>query len=350
MALPFNPNRLSRAEMQRWVALLGIRGTCGPWTVCRNGKLRKRRCADLEGYRTAASREPNRRNGTDFGYTSTVGKALRHALPDQLKPYGTPELRGRFTGALRRIVDQDIARPRGRRRLVAAHLAAFTGFSFNPAAPLPLNLRTGCTLTRVLADGTLALSLPALPSVPTSGVPARATHYGLSVGFALLDPVTGTARAVKLTGLPAPHPLHAPAPAAALPARCLAFNAAPTSTELAIIVIGLCYYEQRAGRLVLIPAPTAPLTVAYAGAIAPGSSARKPLRQTRPTLRRRRERLNQFVSSNSAPVTRSASFLLRVASLARTPSWSRHIPGPLPTIHAPSGRFRAPPKPLTPWF
>lgn len=278
----------SRAEMQRWVALLGIRGTFGCWTVCKNGRLRERRCSDMEGYLNDASREPNRLNGTDFGYTSAIGKALRHALPGLLQPYGTPALRGRFTGALRRIVDLDTTRPRGQRRLEAAHLATLKGFSFNPAAPVPANLRPGCTLTHVLLDGTLALSLPKLPPTPTYGVPARATHYGLSVGFTLLDPATSTARAVELTGIPSPHPLHAPAPAPAAlpPAQCLAFNAAPTSTELAIIVIGLCYYELRAGQLVPLPTSTAPLAIAYAGTIAPRPRVIKPAHQSLRTLRR----------------------------------------------------------------
>ncbi len=271
---PHTYDNRSRAEMQQLVRLLGLRGTFGPWTVDKHGNLRKRRRSDLEGFRTAPTREAHRVNSSDFSFTSRLGAAIRHALPELLQPYSAPAPRGRFTGTLRRLVALDVARPCGQRRLLATHLPALAGFSFNSEIALPAGLQHGCTVSRVNSNR-LLLTLPTLPAPAQRGLPARATHYGYRVGLALLDELTGTIRAVALPALPSPCPLTGPFAALPIPLYCES-NGRAAGPEAAILVVGLCYYETCAGQLVPLPTANAPLAVAFAGAVAPPPAGPQP--------------------------------------------------------------------------
>ncbi len=242
--------------------ILGLVGSVGGLTCCRNGVVRARRRSDKPDFHHSLTREPNRQNATEFGLASTTSKLLRATLP----AYLPARYHSRLTGALRGVIARDTTHPCGQRQLLPEHFAALTGFAVNPAArPQSAGRHAGGSLTPSPIPGQLTFTLPALP-VSALAAPTGTTHYGFTLGLALFDPVALTCCAVAPGPEAGPYLLKAaPAPVTwplALPASVF-----PASPAL-LIVLGVRFYESCAGRLLELPATIAtPSIIGYAGCI-----------------------------------------------------------------------------------
>ena len=87
--------------------ILGLTGTVGGLTFCRDGVVRSARRSDKAHFRTAPSLARTRENAAEFGTASGAARLLRHALRPLLAGLHTRPLCGRLTSAMRAMLALD---------------------------------------------------------------------------------------------------------------------------------------------------------------------------------------------------------------------------------------------------
>lgn len=226
--------------------IIGLRGTIGDYTFCRNGVVRRRRRSNLAIFHTAPSLAPTRQNASEFGHASASARLLRQALTAPLQGLVSRSLCSRLTSRFRAIVSLDSAHPRGERRVLPPHVSALVGFQFTPGASLPSFLTSPASV-QATPTGSFLIALPAFDPAYLGAWPRSATHCQRTVDVVLLDFAAGTARPVALTD---------PAPVLALDSASLsatALTATPASpatpTEVLVLVLGVRFFQQAGHQL-----------------------------------------------------------------------------------------------------
>lgn len=240
-----------------------LSGNLGNVNYLCDGTVRRARRSQKAEFDSAPSMAGTRHNATEFGHASRAGKLLRHALAPWLLDLDDRTLRAALTSRLRALVSLDSAQPPGQRQLLPLNAASLAGFQFNPAAPLPEPLRSGCRLTRTPA-GEITLTIPALAPSLDLPLPVGATHFALTATAILLNVPADTARALPFAGLPAATARTAVVQPAL---RLAAFlGAASTPADVLVVVVGLRYYQEVNDQLYQLSAVgVRPLQVVYAG-------------------------------------------------------------------------------------
>lgn len=249
--------------MARQTGLLGIKGTVGGMTFDKNGVVRKAAQSNKAHFDGADSMARTRENAVEFGRAATAGKLLRQALRKQIQGTGDKVMISRLTRTMRTIESLDTVNPRGLRRVLKAHANLLVGFNFNTEAPLSTVFFAGFTVV-VSAVGVVTLTLPTILPFSDLAAPTGATHYSLEMGLVVLDFDANISRVLVPTGIPAPAPINGQVVANI--ALTATLGAAPTATEVVVVVLGVNFFQQINAQLYpLNNGATNPLGVVYAG-------------------------------------------------------------------------------------
>jgi hypothetical protein len=124
----------------------------------------------------APSFEKARKNNTDFGYSSKVGKLLRNGVKEHFGDVGSGVTNTNLASRIKKALAADTDNPHGSKRLTSENIDLLTGFNWAEKLTLKQVLIKDYDIELNGAEGTASLSIESMVPRSHVKVETNATH------------------------------------------------------------------------------------------------------------------------------------------------------------------------------
>ncbi len=170
--------------------IIKLKGKVGDLSFFKNKEgYQARSSAGIDGDRVKndPSYQRTRENNTEFAEVAAASKKIRDVLRSIILFTHDAKMATRLNSRVFKMMKADTVSLRGERKVQAPSFGILSGFNFNEAAPLANTLLVTPTGSIDRATGRVEVNIPALLPESHLAKPKGATHYGLTLGAALLS-------------------------------------------------------------------------------------------------------------------------------------------------------------------